>query len=247
MHSKSFLFLFIGSSVLLNANPISEYFEGTVSIVTSSGANAPEGFFNAPVGSTVIGSFTFDPSIDAPWADNRPLQNGVGSFTYYGPATLALQDASGSFAVTDQGLNVNLYRGYPSSTAGNDEVQLVVGSSDGAYDDQSAMLGIVLPPGANGDMTLSEFPWGVQPLSSCYESTGVNTCSGGQAQYVLADGSTSILQYSIDKVGLTPFTLAPEPSSISICALGLVGVIAGLAIPALRASRIDPMLALRSN
>ena len=101
---------------------------------------------------------------------------------------------------------------------------------------ESSSLVLNVPPGTLGDTSLTDFPWGVQLSGSCnlgYNVTylNVNTCSWGDVQFTstITNSSAGNLRFSIDAVSLTPFSPAPEPSSMLICGLGLIGVVVGLA------------------
>ena len=225
MSRKALLLLFITSAILVKADPMTEYFEGTVLSTTHSGPGSPEGFFHAPVGSPMVGSFSFDPSLAT--VDPGPflIMPGVTTVAYYVPVTVTMQDAGGTFTGTS--LNpleswVEFVRGDPALGSAD---TVSVGFQTSA---ESGGLTMNLPLGAEGDLSLADFPWGVQPIANCFATPSVDNCSVAGADTVGQSPSGAV--FSVDAVSLTPFSVAPEPSSMPICALGLIAVVVGLTI-----------------
>ncbi len=226
MRYKAILLLFVTSAILANAATMTEYFQGTVLSTKQSGSGSPEGFFNVPVGSPMVGSFSFDPSLAT--VDPSPflIMAGVTDVEYHVPVTVTMQDPGGTFTGTNLNpleSSVEFVRGDPA-----------LGSTDSASvgfqtSAETSGLTLNLPLGAEGDLSLADFPWGVQPTANCFGTPSVDTCSVAGAGTIINEQASSIL-FSVDAVSLTPLSPAPEPSSILICGLGLIGFVAGLKI-----------------
>ena len=225
MSHKALLLLFVTCAILAKADTMTEYFQGTVLSTTQPGSGSPA-FYKVPGGSPMTGSFSFDPSIGTVDPNQGIIAAGVTDVVYLTPITVTMHDIGGSIAYTDianlEYNVVDLLRNEPSD--GGADVYSV-----NVQGNEAAGVVINLPAGALDDMTLAEFPWGVQPTANCFTSPSVDTCSYAGAGTTINEQASSVL-FSVDAVSLTPLSLAPEPSSVFICALGLIGFVAGLKI-----------------
>lgn len=172
MSHKALLLLFT-SSMLLKADVVTEYFQGTAYVDTNASNDyVSPAFYHIPTlpsGVPIIGSFSFDPSLGREQIGLVRTPTGLTDVSYLVPATLTVQDASGS--VTETGTMEYTVGNY----LGSDDVGLALSASSDA-------IALDLPLGAAGDLSLAEFPWGVQPISNCvmpYSVDGVDACSNG--------------------------------------------------------------------
>jgi hypothetical protein len=187
----------------------------------------PRRFLQRPAGSPIVGSFSFDPSLDTV---DRGVLNQFGEYAAFFtvPVTITLQDVAGSLTESEDwhfitGQGIWEYRGIP--TRGYlDWTQIIVANGDGI-----GYVTLTLPAGSLGDdMFLSQFPWGTQPVTvdGCADlSHAASTCSYGNWQTSSNSGLVyGDVYYTVDAVSFTPFSLnaAPEPGSFGLLLTGVM-------------------------
>lgn len=207
MKLKLFLAALLGAAVSLNADILTEYFQGTV--ISNSYQGNPGDLYTVAIGTPISGSFSFDTSLPS----SLPMQTQNGLYAVNDiPVTITIQDLGGSLTqvgpATTSGVSLSSY------AYGYDYAEIESTEADGS---SMWIVGLTLPDGAVGNLSLAQFPWGVQPAlgwGDCNTQMNAYTCSTGLLQTSLmtdngvADDS---LRFSIDSV-----CAAPEPSTFAL-------------------------------
>ena len=196
--------LLAASTSCLHASMMTEYFQGTITGAYVDGVD-PGGVYDARPGSTITGSFSFDPASSN--GDSCFFGPNTIGCEYTLPVTITLQDTGGSATLIGPNLpgmvsSVALHRGI-SSLDNADWAEI--------FENDSASAGAVcftLPTGTLTDLTA--FPWGAQtptPIDTNHNHGDIftsNPLSSGVYSY-------GDLNFSVDSVSLAPLSVAPSP------------------------------------